>query len=51
MQIILKGKTKIENPTLSNFKSFHNKATDNVNVVFHGGVEQGLLSLQISRQL
>ena len=45
VKIIIKGKNKIENPTLSNVKSFYNKATDNVNSVFHGGIEQGFFVL------
>lgn len=39
-----KGKTKLKISTFPISNLFHNKATDNVNVVFHGGVEQGLLS-------
>ena len=45
VKVILKVKNKIENPTLADFKSFYNKATDNVNIVFHGGIEQGFLVL------
>ena len=51
VKIIIKGKNKIETPTLCNVKSFYNKATDNVNLVFHGGIKQGFLSYQVSRQL
>ena len=45
VKVILKVKNKIENPTLADFKSFYNKATDNVNIAFHGGIEQGFLVL------
>lgn len=38
-------KNKTENPTLANFKSFYKKATDNVNIAFHGGIEQGFFVL------